>query len=207
MKRNDVVAILIIGEAVAWFLLPVFKNIGLELGVFKYVLPVGMPAAALAGLYVFYLLARLWRAVFFEIGKFVSVGVLNTLIDFGILNLLSYIFAIHSGPAIALFNAVSFSAAVVNSYFWNKFWTFRVGASDEGAKDFVQFVFVSLIGLGLNTGIVYSLTTLVGAPEDVSPALWENIAKAIAIPVNLTWNFLGYKFWVFKSNKQLTTND
>lgn len=155
-----------------------------------------MPFAAMAGLYVFYLFSRFWRPVFFEIGKFVSVGVLNTLIDFGILNFLSYIFAVHSGPQIALFNAVSFSAAVVNSYFWNKFWTFRAGG--EGVKDFFQFIFVSLIGVGLNTGIVYSLTTLVGAPENVSPALWENIAKAIAIPANLIWNFLGYKFWVFK---------
>lgn len=197
-KRNDLIAILIIGEAVAWFLLPVFKNLGVELAVFKYVLPIGMPVAALAGLYVFYLLSRFWRPVFFEIGKFASVGVLNTLIDFGILNLLSYVFAVHSGPAIALFNAVSFSTALVNSYFWNKFWTFRAAGTDEGAKDFAQFIFVSLIGLGLNTGIVYSLTTLVGAPTAISPALWENIAKTIGIPVNLTWNFLGYKFWVFK---------
>ena len=197
-KRSDFIAILIIGEAVAWFLLPVFKNIGIETGVLKYVLPVGMPLAALAGLSVFYLFSKLWKPVFFEMGKFASVGVLNTLIDFGILNLFSYIFAVHSGPAIALFNAVSFSTALVNSYFWNEFWTFRAGASDEGAKDFAQFVFVSLIGLGLNTGIVYSLTTLVDAPGGISPALWENVAKAVAIPVNLTWNFLGYKFWVFK---------
>lgn len=199
MKKSDIIAILIIGEAVAWFLFPVFKNLGIETGVFKYVLPVGMPFAALAGLYIFYLLSRIWRPVFFEIGKFVSVGVLNTLIDFGILNFLSYIFSVHSGPQIALFNAVSFSAAVVNSYFWNKFWTFRAGGvSGEGAKDFVQFIFVSLIGVGLNTAIVYSLTTLIGAPSGISPALWENIAKAIGIPANLTWNFLGYKFWVFK---------
>jgi len=197
-KWSDFIATLIIGEAVAWFLLPVFKNIGIETGVFKYVLPVGMPFAALAGLYVFYLFSRFWRPVFFEIGKFASVGVLNTLIDFGILNLLSYVFSVHSGPLVALFNAISFSTALVNSYFWNKFWTFRSAGSGEGAKDFAQFVFVSLIGLGLNTGIVYSLTTLVGAPGGVSPALWENVAKAIAIPVNLTWNFLGYKFWVFK---------
>lgn len=172
---------------------------GIETGVLKYILPVGMPLAALAGLYAFYILSKLARPVFFEMGKFVSVGILNTLIDFGILNLLSYIFVIHSGSAIALFNGFSFSVAVINSYFWNKFWTFRAGGSSgEGAKDFAQFVFVSLIGLGLNTGIVYFLTTLVGAPQSVSPALWENIVKTIAIPVNLTWNFLGYKFWVFR---------
>ncbi|MDP1629513.1 MAG: GtrA family protein, partial [bacterium] len=82
--------------------------------------------------------------------------------------------------------------------FWNKFWTFKGAGADEGAKDFAQFLFVSLIGMGLNTAIVYFLTTAVGAPAGISPALWENIAKAIGIPVNLTWNFLGYKFWVFK---------
>ncbi|MEM4263579.1 MAG: GtrA family protein, partial [Candidatus Woesearchaeota archaeon] len=138
MKQSDVVAILIIGEIVGWFLLPILKNIGLEAGVLKYTLPIGMPLAALAGLYIFYLFSKLWRPVFFEIGKFASVGILNTLIDFGILNLLSYLFTVHSGSAIALFNALSFSAAVVNSYFWNKFWTFRAASSDEGVKDFAQ---------------------------------------------------------------------
>src|SRR3990167_6836118 len=61
--------------------------------------------------------------MFKQIIKFGIVGVINTIIDFGLLNLLVAIF----DWAVLWANTVSFSVAVLNSFFFNKYWisTFR----------------------------------------------------------------------------------
>ena len=61
--------------------------------------------------------------------KFSAVGVVNFLIDFSVLNLLSFATGINKGIFAALFSAVSFLIANLNSYFWNKKWTFKDRAS------------------------------------------------------------------------------
>lgn len=132
--------------------------------------------------------------------KFVLVGALNTLIDFGVLNLLVWLTGITGGWAIAPLNAISFFCAVINSYFWNKFWTFKVKGGF--AKEFSQFLVISLIGIGINTGIVVAGTSLISPLAGLSPTLWVNFVKVLATFVSMTWNFLGYKFIVFKSNEQ-----
>ncbi len=126
---------------------------------------------------------------------------MNTAIDFTVLNLLMWWTGIYKGGWIILLNAVSFSIAVINSYLWNKYWTFRAREADEPgevAKEFSQFIAVTLIGLGINTGVVYGITTLIAPVFGLSPEIWANLAKATATGFSLIWNFIGYKFIVFK---------
>ncbi|MEK7520827.1 MAG: GtrA family protein [Patescibacteria group bacterium] len=130
--------------------------------------------------------------------KFGFVGVLNTAVDFGVLNLLTYLSGIYSGGGIFFLNLVSFSVAVTNSYFWNKYWTFKAGKEGKPAIQFVEFLVVSVIGALINSGILFVLTTYVGSPAGLSPALWLNVAKLSATAVSMAWNFVGYKFVVFK---------
>lgn len=128
--------------------------------------------------------------------RYAIVGLFNTAVDFSIFNALSVFFSVYSGMALALINAVSFSVVIVQSFLLNKFWTFRA----RGAVirvEFARFFLVSAGALFLNTGIVYVLTTPVGPPAGASPLLWENVAKAIALGVNIIWNFFGFKFFVF----------
>ena len=80
--------------------------------------------------------------------KFSAVGAVNFLIDLSILNLLSFATGINRGIFAALFSAVSFLAANLNSYFWNKKWTFKENNSprrslsaedcDEKARNLLQ---------------------------------------------------------------------
>jgi putative flippase GtrA len=132
--------------------------------------------------------------------KFIVVGVLNTAIDFGVLNALSYATGIYAGHYLIILNSVAFGAAVTNSYLWNKYWTFKEQASGQvRASEASTFLVVSVIGLAINSGIVYGVTTYIAPPLAVfTPALWENFAKLLATGVALIWNFLGYKFVVFK---------
>jgi putative flippase GtrA len=138
--------------------------------------------------------------VFQQFIKFCIVGVINTGIDFAVLNLLMWIFGIYKGNWIILLNAISFTAAVANSYLFNKFWTFGEKTTGAGylTKQFTQFMFVSIIGITINTAIVFTTTTYISPLFGLSTALWANFAKALATGVSMIWNFIGYKFLVFK---------
>lgn len=131
--------------------------------------------------------------------KFALVGGVNTAIDFIILRALIGVTGITAGFGVALLNAVSFSVAVVNSYFMNKRWTFedKTRDPDESFK-FSQFFIVSVIGLGLNSGIVYVFATYTDPMFGLSAANWVLVGKLFATGASLVWNFVGYKLFVFK---------
>lgn len=130
--------------------------------------------------------------------KFVLVGGLNTLIDLGALNLLIFLSGITAGFGYSAFKGVSFIAAVINSYFLNKFWTFNLQKTKEAKKEFAQFFIVSLIGFGINVGVASFVVNIIGVQFGLAPKIWANVGAIIATLVGMTWNFLGYKFIVFK---------
>lgn len=130
--------------------------------------------------------------------KFGIVGFMNTAIDFAVLNLLMWRTGIYEGEWILLFNAVSFSVAITNSYFWNKYWTFRAKGPAIAPVQMGQFLIVSLIGVSINSSIVYSLATYIPPFFGLSRGLWTNAAKVLATGITLIWNFIGYKFIVFR---------
>jgi putative flippase GtrA len=144
---------------------------------------------------------RLFR-LFKQFSKFIIVGGVNTGIDFAILNVLMYLTEINSGYPLFVLNCVSFSVAVVNSYYMNRRWTFKEAAKgivDKNAGvQFSQFFIVSIIGITLNGLVLTAITSYIIAPFGMGPQLWANIAKLFATGVSLVWNFIGYKFFVFK---------
>jgi putative flippase GtrA len=133
-----------------------------------------------------------------QFGKFLAVGTLNTAIDFGTLNLLSWLTGIYGGLRLAPINAAGVLLALTNSYLLNKHWTFQASASP--GRRVSRFVVVSLIGISLNTALVVVLTHFVTRPTDLTPQLWENLAKALATGGTLVWDFCGYKFLVFRTS-------
>ena len=142
-----------------------------------------------------------------QIARFGVVGIINTGLDFAILNILIYTTGIYSGAWLSVFNTISFGIAVINSYFLNKYWAFGTGGSVR-TTEVSRFLTVSLIGLTINTLIVYVLGTFFilsfrlsdGAPFiELAAGLWDNLAKLAATAISLVWNFIGYKLFVFKN--------
>ena len=131
-------------------------------------------------------------SVFKQIGKFAVVGVLNTVLDFAVLNILISTTGISEGLYAVMFAGIAFITAVINSYYWNKYWTFD--SSSRAGKQFIQFFVVSLVGFGLNISVFSLIVDFIGS----GGATWANIGKLAGTIVTLTWNFLGYKFIVFK---------
>jgi putative flippase GtrA len=132
-----------------------------------------------------------------QFGKFLAVGTLNTMIDFGTLNLLSWLTGIYGGVRLAPINVLGVLLALTNSYLLNGHWTFKAPARPGGRVG--RFVLVSLIGVSLNTALVVALTHVLPGPAGLTPQLWENLAKALATGGTLLWDFLGYKFFVFRT--------
>jgi len=205
LTKKDIIYSLIIGEVSSWFFIFIvknpyieeFKSIGLS-PVIIWSLPIVFPVVFLIGTFIAKLLSRLAKVIY-QIARFAEVGVMNTFIDFGILNLLIWITGITGGVAIAPLNAFSFLCATSNSYFWNKFWTFSSsGEKKASGKEFTQFLIISAIGIAINTGIVVWGTSSFCPCSSLSAGAWANVMKLLATFISMVWNFLGYKFIVFK---------
>lgn len=203
MKKSDIIATLVLGEIVAIFLIFVLKNLGFTLFP-SWILIFILPILALIAVYIAYLIGKK-ISVIFQFAKYATVGFANTAVDFGVLNFLMWLTKIYSGKEIFFLNSISFLVAVTHSYAWNKLWTFRAKEKDI-TEQFLQFLAVTLIGLLINGGIVYMITTWLSPMFGLSAIAWANVAKVVATAVSLVWNFIGYKFIVFKKKNERTSN-
>lgn len=193
--KKDAFLAPLVGFLVAILLLVVVRNLELKLPFNKYWLLFVFPILSLIGLYALYKISLVWRPFVFQFGKFFVVGGLNTFLDLGILNFLILITNVTEGYLFSIFKAVSFVITVVNSYFWNKLWTFN---KREGS--FILFFLVVTGSFLINVGIASFMVNVIGHPENISPKMWDNIAALSSLFIVLSWNFLGMKFIVFKKS-------
>ena len=139
--------------------------------------------------------------------KFGFVGVLNTLVDNVVFNLLLYM----TGVGRTVAKIVAYCLATVHSYLWNSRWTFKDAARDH-KKQILKFIVVNLISLGagilaLNaavpilTGLLLRFMESMHHPDLVRYS--ESIANLIvAGPISILVNFGGTRLWVFRGKKQ-----
>jgi len=121
------------------------------------------------------------------------VGVLNTLVDFSAFNLLVFVFGV---PALVAY-PFSVAAGIINSFLWNKHWTFSAGGSAAWRREAVVFLGVSVSGMLINWAGFAVLHLLFGS----SSALALNLEKLAASLVSMVWNFLGYRFFAFQAHR------
>jgi len=180
-------------------LLPVvLKNMNIAISASKgMAIAVAFTVLAAAGVYIGYLFSKYIR-IFFQIAKFGCVGAANFAVDIGILNLLIFLSGTAVGVAYIAFKVISFTFAVTNSYIWNKIWTFKKVDTKETGKEFGQFIMISVIGLILNAAVAGFLVIVVGPMGGIKVKTWASVSAAVASVCVMAWNFVGYKFWVFK---------
>lgn len=204
MKKTDIIYPLIIGEGVAIIFLGILRYSpkylpempALAIKLVGY-FPIILPLLSVLGVLVVSLLAKKIPALF-QLAKFGLVGALNTFIDLGILVFLLTIFGVTAGLLYSIAKAFSFSCSVVNSYFWNKFWTFGKKETGVEAKEFGKFFLIAGIGFLLNVGVASFVVSVIGLQFGLSAESWALVGAFIAIFCVFMWNFLGYKFIVFK---------
>lgn len=180
-------------------LLPVvLKNMNISVSASKSVIiAVFFALLAAAGIYIGYLLSKI-IPFFFQFAKFGAIGAANFAVDIGILNLLIFLSGVAVGIPYTIFKVISFTFAVTNSYLWNKFWAFKKESTKETGKEFFQFIVISIIGLILNAVIASFLVNVMGPLGSIKVKTWASVSAAFASVCVMAWNFVGYKFWVFK---------
>jgi len=200
IRKTDLIISIVIGVLAGVLISVIGQNIPELSGTVRTVLPlmpILFPIVTLVGMLVAGLLSR-FVPVLYQLAKFALVGGLNFLVDLGILNFLTAVSGISEGSGAVSFKAISFLVATTQSFFWNKHWTFRARVGEGGGIQFFQFLIVSTIGFFINLGIFTFVNDVIGPHGGISPKLWLNIAALAAAVVGLVWNFLGYKFFVFK---------
>jgi putative flippase GtrA len=140
-----------------------------------------------------------------QFSRFSVVGIVNTGVDLAVLNAQTLLTGSTEGLGYAVQKAVSFSVAAAFSYLLNKRWTFE-DTSRTHQKKLTQFFVVSIMGALLNVSTATAVVTYVKdlvnplvSMELLTDQVWVNIGALCGTGAGLLWNFLGYKFVVFKS--------
>ncbi len=118
--------------------------------------------------------------------KFCVVGGSGVIVDFAV----TYLFKekLHINKYIA--NSLGFISAASTNYLLNRIWTFE-SRDPKITEQYLLFIGISAIGLGINNLIIYLLT------EKMHLKFY--FSKLLAIGVVTVWNFFMNYFFTFNS--------
>jgi len=155
---------------------------------------VAFPVFSLVFLEIAYVVGR--RALFvLQAAKHLLVGAFATVVDVIFFEwLLSVVFL--ANPLII--KSISFLVSTVIKYAGNKYWAFEKREREGMHKEAAQFFIITLAGLVIDVSVFYCATKLVGPRFNVSSLAWVRLSVIFAAFAAAAWNFLGYKFLVFK---------
>lgn len=135
---------------------------------------------------------RIRKIIDVKLGKFIVVGVINTLtgmvIMFGLYNL--------AGCSYWISTAANYVLTSIMSFFLNKYFTFQYSGDMAGSsiKFAVNIAVCYLIAYGFAKPVVFSL--LKAVPE----VLQTNIAMILGMCFFTGLNYFGQRYFVFKNN-------
>jgi putative flippase GtrA len=123
-----------------------------------------------------------------QITKVAIIGIVNTVVDFAVFNILREV-------GIGVYAAVTAALLIATgvSYLLNRHYTFQLKDGKVSLREAAQFLVVNLIALAVTLGIVRIAEELF----DPLSRVGENIAKVAAILVILLPKFAAYRDVVF----------
>jgi len=210
MQKKDFIISYILGWIIATFISIIRFSLLNELPnnfiilINKFIIFGVVPILCTVSIYFAFKIGKNWLTVK-QFSKYALVGCSNFTIDFGILNILIFMTDKDKGIYFTIFKAISFSFALINSYIWNKFWSFEDRELSKAGRQFITFVVVALGGLLINVVLASIIVNTIHV-DTVSSRIWANIGAMISGFAVIGWNFTGYKFIVFrkKENKPIS---
>lgn len=138
--------------------------------------------------------------------RFILAGGTNTLLDFLLLNVLVFAFNTY----VLFANIISVSIGITISYFLNHYFVFRSTTRINIRSYLLFFCVTGFSSLILQTMIIYGFEVLThsqfGRSLIIIKSLYDsealeiNVAKATAVLVGMVWNFILYKYVIFKKS-------
>jgi putative flippase GtrA len=133
--------------------------------------------------------------------KFLVVGIIGALIDFGVMNLLTSLF----GTPLVIAGTISFICAVCSNFIWNRYWTYPDSRSRPIFKQLTMFFLVNVVGVAIRIPILHflepvflSIVSKFPIPSQMTADfLAKNLTLAVAVIVVLLWNFFVNRYWTY----------
>lgn len=122
-----------------------------------------------------------------QICKFGIVGILATAIDYFIMVGLTE----WASLTYLLSNCISFSISVVFNYICSVFWVFDVKKKENKTKNFIIFMLLSIMGLGINQFLMWFCVEKIN--------IYYMVAKIIATAFVMVFNFVTRKIFLEKA--------
>ena len=140
-------------------------------------------------------LCRVMRADIWQFLRFCIVGTSNAVIDFGVLNLLLWLYPTQDTWKTLGYNSVAVMLAATNSFFWNKYWTFQK-RSPITFQEVYRFIVVASGTMLMNDTLMWLLGGIFPGIMR-SSLLGANVLKLGAIIGTMSISFFGMRLWVF----------
>lgn len=194
MKLADIVFSFAGGLMASFLISDFLKEWGISLGLYYFLL--------LCILLSFLILLCLWLAYLvsskflfiFQAVKHLLVGMVATIIDLKIFELLIWLFI----PIPLISKGVSFLVATFFKYWGNKYWAFQKHEKENTRREVTQFFLITLVGLIIDVGFFFYFVKIMGSQFEIPTIIWIKLSVIFAALIAALWNFLGYKFIVFK---------
>lgn len=116
--------------------------------------------------------------------KYFFVGGGCTILDFAILFILTHFFSLNY----LISSIISFMSGTVLNYALCTIWIFRIRVIQKRFHEFLYYMIITGIGLGINTLLIWSFTEFIG--------LYYLISKLFATFVTYWWNFFARKHFL-----------
>lgn len=130
-----------------------------------------------------------WQVLVHEVAKFGVVGIFCAVLDIGIFNVL-----LHHGVGPLTSKGTSTIIAATTSYFLNRHWSFSHRARTGLRREYVLFIILSAIGLG----IAEACLALSHYGLGFTGKLADNIAaNGFGMVFGTAFRFWSFKRWVF----------